>query len=151
VHTDQDIKKVFESGLRSLARREHSTLELARKLRTKGFSQEHISQVLQELTMQGYLSDQRFTENYIRYRLNSGWGPVIIVQELLDKGVLQALIDEQMVLLAEDWVLRADQVRQKKFGSGLPKTFAEEVKQKRFLQYKGFTLDQIDRIFKSKF
>ena len=99
----------------------------------------------------GWRLTQLSSRCYIRYRLNSGWGPVIIVQELLDKGVLQALIDEQMVLLAEDWVLRADQVRQKKFGSGLPKTFAEEVKQKRFLQYKGFTLDQIDRIFKSKF
>lgn len=140
------FKETFDSGLRSLARREHSTLELARKLRAKGFPQEHISQALHQLAAQGYLSDRRFTENYIRYRLNSGWGPVIIVQELLEKGVSQGLIDEQMTILDENWVERANQVRQKKFGSTIPITFIEEVKQKRFLQYRGFTLDQISKV-----
>lgn len=141
------FKETYESGLRSLSRREHSTLELARKLRAKGFPQKHISEALHELTVQGYLSDIRFTENYLRYRLNSGWGPVIIEQELTEKGVSQDVIRQQLASLNEDWAALAYQVRQKKFGKVLPRVFAEVIKQKRFLQYRGFTPDQINQVF----
>ena len=142
-----EFKETYESALRSLSRREHSTLELARKLRAKGFPPEHISQALHELTSQGYLSDIRFTENYARYRLNSGWGPVMIVQELLEKGLSSTLIEEQMSVLQEHWLALASQVREKKFGAHWPQSYVEIAKQKRFLQYRGFTLDHIKQVF----
>jgi len=142
-----EFKETYESALRSLSRREHSASELARKLRAKGFPPEHISQALHELSQQGYLSDIRFTENYARYRLNTGWGPVIIVQELAEKGVSPEVIHQQMVGLKDSWLALACQVRQKKFGNAMPQTFADVVKQKRFLQYRGFTLAQINLVF----
>ncbi len=142
-----EFKETYESALRSLSRREHSTLELARKLRAKGFPPEHISQTLHELSGQGYLSDIRFTENYIRYRLNSGWGPVIIVQELTEKGVSPEVIHQQMAGLKDSWLGLAYQAREKKFEQAMPRTFIEVAKQKRFLQYRGFTLDQINQVF----
>ncbi len=142
-----DAKEIYKVGLSCLVRREHSTVELARKLRAKGFLSEPINQALQELSSQGYLSDLRFTENYARYRLNSGWGPVMIAQELLEKGVSQRLVQQHMATLEEGWALLAAQVRQKKFGAAMPQTFTEVIKQKRFLQYRGFTLDHIDQVF----
>ena len=137
----------YQAGLACLARREHSKTELARKLRAKGFPPEEILLVLEDLVSQGYLSEGRFVENYIRYRLNSGWGPVNIIQELLQKGVSRHLIDEKMSGFNEGWVSVARQVRQKKFGKAYPEAFDHLVKQKRFLQYRGFTLDQIDQVF----
>lgn len=142
-----DFKDAYKSGLRYLVRREHSTAELARKLRAKGFCQEHITLALQELASQNYLSDSRFTENYSRYRLNSGWGPVIIAQELLEKGVSQGLVDKQLAAFDDAWVSLVRQVRQKKFGGAIPEIFADVIKQKRFLQYRGFTLDHINQAF----
>lgn len=141
-----DFKDAYKAGLRCLVRREHSTVELARKLRAKAFSPEQISQALQELIAQGYLSDARFIENYTRYRLNSGWGPVMIEQELLEKGVSPGLISQQIALLDEDWITLARQVRQKKFGAAMPQTLTDILKQKRFLQYRGFTLDHINQV-----
>ncbi len=142
-----DFKEVYNAGLCYLARREHSTLELARKLRAKGFHQDHISPVLHDLISHGYLSDIRFAENYIRSRLNSGWGPVIIVQELTEKGVASDIIRQKMASLQDEWFGLACQVRRKKFGAVIPKAFAEMAKQKRFLQYRGFTFEQIGQVF----
>lgn len=141
------LNDVYQSGLRYLTRREHSRAELARKLRAKGFDSDEISQTLDTLAQDGYLSDQRFTENYIRYRLNSGRGPVNIVQELLTKGVSQALVDAQMLAYTDVWGEQANLVRQKKFGAARPAAFVEKAKQMRFLQYRGFTPAQINQAF----
>mgnify|MGYP000507114350 CR=1 FL=1 len=143
------LSDIYQAGLRYLTRREHGRVELARKLRAKGFDPDEISETLDALVQAGYLSDQRFTENYIRYRLNRGKGPVNIVQELLTKGVSQALVNEHMLAFSEVWVAQANVVRQKKFGAKAAIDFTEKAKQMRFLQYRGFTTEQINQAFET--
>jgi len=48
------------------------------------------------------------------------------------------------------WKRELEQVRRKKFGSRTPKTFTERAKQARFLQYRGFALDQIQNMFNTQ-
>ena len=141
------VSDVYHAALRYLSRRDHGQEELARKLRNKDFCLHDIDEAMAQLQADGYLNDARFVENYTRYRLNSGRGPVSIVQELLAKGVARPLIDQQLAAFADDWLQSARVVRQKKFGAAMPQTFAEKAKQMRFLQYRGFTNESINRVF----
>jgi regulatory protein len=55
-----------------LARREHSRLELERKLATRGFPEAVIAPALDALEHSGLLVAARFTESFIRSRIAKG-------------------------------------------------------------------------------
>lgn len=128
-----------------LARREHSCHELRRKLASAGFEPGLAEDVIGKLEEQGLVSDYRFTEAYIRYRASRGQGPQRIRMELGEKGVRDGLIDELMLAGGQDWTRLATEARQKKFGDELPTEFKERARQARFLQYRGFSNDQVQQ------
>lgn len=128
-----------------LANREHSRLELRQKLIARSFSEAIIDQVLQELTQDNLLSEERFAEMLVRTRANRGYGPVRIRFELREKGVPEETIDLFIQDTDESWVAIAKIVREKKFGKIPPDEFTAKQKQSRFLQQRGFTQTQIKR------
>ena len=105
--------------------------------------------MVDELQRAGLVSDERFSEMLVRVRRSRGFGPLRIKNELREKGVAGELIDLRLDMSSPEWVAVARQVRQKKFGARTPKTFSEKARQMRFLQYRGFTHDQIQRTFGS--
>ena len=124
-----------------LSRREHSRAELVTKLKKREFSEEEISGALDELAELGYQSDQRFAESYVRMRVQKGYGLQRIHQELLEREVAPALIEQASSDVL--WGDMARLARQKRFGLGVPDEYAERAKQMRFLQYRGFTAEEI--------
>ena len=128
-----------------LARREHSRLELTRKLSSKGFNQTEISSTLDQLEQDNLLNDARFAEAYAQSRVNRGYGPVRIRTELQERGVATEMIDQALEAWADDWSGLAAKQQQKKFKK-MATDFTERSKQARFLQYRGFTAEQIWRI-----
>ena len=64
--------------MRLLSMREHSRLELCNKLKVKSFAQDEIQEVLDGLVNEGWQSDQRFAESFIRQRIHKGYGPILI-------------------------------------------------------------------------
>lgn len=141
------INDVYQAGLRYLARRDHSEGEITRKLRAKGFAEDDIQTAVAQFRADGYLDDARFVESYTRYRLNSGRGPVSIAQELVAKGVAKELVKLEMQAFSAQWPAAAREVRRKKFGDSPPASCAEKAKQVRFLQYRGFNYEDINRVF----
>jgi regulatory protein len=141
--SDETLKQVKQQALNFLARREHASLELRRKLLSKGFDVQLIDQVLTQLQESKILSDERFLESFVRSRINKGQGPLRIQQELQQRGLAGEPIVEKLDMLSVEWVERAQQVRQKRFGQSLPHNTRDKVKQMRFLQYRGFTNTQI--------
>jgi regulatory protein len=129
-----------------LARREHSCRELSAKLLSKGYEQTLVNETVAALQARRLLSDERFTEALIRARRARGFGPVRIQRELQEKGIGDELIDDKLDFSSPAWLEESDRVRRKKFGDVLPRSMAERAKQTRFLQYRGFTLEQIQRI-----
>ena len=130
-----------------MARREHSCRELSAKLLSKGYEQTLVSETVAALQAQRLLSDERFTEALIRARRARGLGPVRIQQELQEKGIGDELIEAKLDFSSDAWMDELDRVRRKKFGDSLPGGNATRAKQTRFLQYRGFTLEQIQRIW----
>lgn len=130
-----------------LARREHSARELRLKLVARAFEPDAVEHVVQSLIDEGLLSDARFAEAYTASRLRTGKGPVRIRSELKQRGVAAVLIDVSLAGVDVDWCERAREVRARKFGATSPGDFHERARQSRFLQYRGFTGEQIRAAF----
>ncbi len=120
-----------------LARREYSAFELKQKLLLKGFEDFEINALLFELAKKDIQSDERFTQSFIRSRLNQGKGKILITQDLKQKGI------SEFDLSNYDFFELAQQVKLKKFGEHPPKNNKEKAKQIRFLQSRGFGFDEI--------
>ena len=133
--------KCYSAGLKMLMRREHSRLELFQKLQTKGFDVDVVNNSISKLVEQNYQSDDRFSEEFIQMRFNQGKGPVKIASELKMRGI------NTFDLSVFDWFQLAKEIRQRKFGDLSSLDFKVTAKQKRFLQSRGFTLDQINQAF----
>jgi regulatory protein len=140
---DSDLAKIRNLMLEMLSRREHSIWELQRKLVVRGYQSNLIGAVLVELCRDNLQSDQRFTENYIRSRVEHGFGPHRIAAELRERGVSTELIIN--CLKQEDqWDSQVIKARNKRFGQVIPSSLKERNQQIRFLQYRGFTQEQIN-------
>jgi len=100
---------------------------------------------LNRLATECLQDDGRFAESYINYRAGRGYGPVKIRAELRLRGVDEALTNLSFETLDINWDGRAEEVWRKKF-SGAPNNFADYAKQARFLQYRGFSGDQVARV-----
>lgn len=131
-----------------LARREHSRRELEQKLLARGFAVSEISAELDALERERLLSETRFATQFVGSRARRGDGPVKIRAELMQRGVSDELIEQELQQVEEDWLREAERVREKKFGRAIPETYEERARQARFLQNRGYTLEQIRKVLR---
>lgn len=142
-HRDKLRANAHNSAIRLLARREHATAEIKQKLKFRGYDDEMATEIIDDLTRQRLLSDERFAEMFVRSRAGRGQGPVRLRAELRQLKLSPELIESRIKSAAVDWITLASDIRLRKFGKNVPKVAAERAKQMRFLQYRGFTADQI--------
>ncbi len=142
--------EVEETALRLLARREHSVLELRRKLRQRGHAASVVEHVLQELQQRRLLSDERFAEAYVRSRSDKGFGPLRIRGELRERGLDAALIDSVVVESDPRWRELLRRVRERRFGAAPPADHRERMRQARFLQQRGFETGEIRELLQQQ-
>jgi regulatory protein len=140
---------IRQSALNLLARREHSAAELTRKLQAKGYESIDIQSLIIALEQEGLLNHQRFIENYIHYRRNKGYGPLHIQAQLIERGIHQELIEQELNIADNAWFTEAFRAWQKRFKNKAPTDYKSRAQQMRFLQYKGFTREQIESVFES--
>jgi regulatory protein len=115
-------------------------------MRKKGCAEAIAAEVVRQLEAERLLSDDRFMESLIRARRNRGYGPLRIQKELQEKGVAPEAIAGWLDATNRDWIDDIRRVQRKKFGARLPKNYTERARQARFLQYRGFTYDQIQQL-----
>lgn len=134
-------------GVGLLARREHSEYELRQKLTSREFPADEIEYAIERLLEKDYLSDNRFAQSTCRYRINRGFGWCYIANELKQKGVCSTIIQQLQKNCEIDWYLQAELAYNKRFGESRredpPLSQKEQAKKIRFLQYRGFSTDEI--------
>jgi len=135
-----------EVAIAALSRREHSILEMRRKLRQKGFEEDEVDICIEKLINNNLLSEERFTESYINMRKRRGYGPGRIAQELRERGVGEAFFADFLDQNNPDWHDVMRQQYRKKYGAELAQDYAEKVKRARHLQSRGFPLDWIFKL-----
>ena len=140
--------EVRRKAMDLLARREHSTAELRRKLRTREFDDGAIELVLEALRQDGLQSDTRFAESFVHQRFHAGIGPLKIAFELRQKGIDEALAEDCLALYADRWQESMIRERVRRFGEAIPEDFGARAKQARFLQNRGFSPESVMRLFR---
>lgn len=138
------------AAVRLLARREHSVEELGRKLKLKGHPAATVETVVARLRDKQLVSDDRYSSSMVRHRAQRGQGPIRIRAELRQQGITDEAIEMQLHTADLDWDAIAAATRQRKFGATPPRDLSERAKQTRFLQYRGFSSDQIRAALKSE-
>lgn len=137
-----------EQAIRLLARREHSRLEVRRKLTRRGHAAQVVEDALAALVEQGLQSDARFAASYVRTALARGQGPVKIRANLRMRGI-DAAAAATALDIGADWPQLARDARRKRFGERAPESRREAARQGRFLVGRGFPADVVADLFRS--
>jgi regulatory protein len=134
-------------ALKYLAAREHSRVELHRKLAPHAESAEAIDQVLDELEARGFLSAERFVQSVLHRRAGR-YGAARVQAELAQHRLPAELTQAARQQLRETELSRAQLVWARRFGQP-PATPEERARQSRFLAGRGFSGDVIRTVLKS--
>lgn len=140
------MRQAIESAcLNYLARREHSRVELRRKVLRKGFPAELIDGVITDLHERGLQSDARCASALARDRVARGYGVIWIGQDLRQRGLAECDASE---LADTDWDAQIGRVHARKFGEAPPDSPREQATRERYLRRRGFSGDEIRRLFR---
>ena len=124
--------------------REHSRLELERKLQQYAESAEALAQVLDLLEAKKYIQPERVAESWV-HRRAAKWGNQRLQHELEAKGLDADTIDAALQSAAASELERAQQVWQKKYGQVAADRTAQ-AQQMRFLLGRGFAPEVVRRV-----
>ena len=124
-------------ALKYLSMREHSRLELARKLSRYAEEGDDVEALLDFLEKNNWLSQERFAESLVHRRAGR-YGNARVLAELQQHGVDGDAFDELKSELKESETARARDVWRRKFGR-VPQDAEERSKQMRFLMQRGFS------------
>ena len=124
-------------ALKYLSTREHSRLELARKLSRYAEEGDDVEALLDFLEKNNWLSQERFAESLVNRRAGR-YGNARVLAELQQHGVNGEAFDELKSGLKDTEVKRAREVWRRKFGT-VPQDAEERSKQMRFLLQRGFS------------
>lgn len=127
-----------------LSRREHSRVELARKLSTYCDDPSEIERLLDELRRGNWQSDERFAEAYVQ-RTSARQGTIRIMQSLRQHGLPDEALGVLGAELQSSEAGRAREVWQRKFGAH-PADAREYARQYRFLASRGFSSECVRRL-----
>jgi regulatory protein len=134
--------------MRLLAQREHSRLELQRKLLSRGADAIEVEALLEEFAQAGWLSDQRFADSRVRNRAGTV-SRRYIVEELKQHGVGGEVANEALATLEHDDYETALALWRRKFGAP-PKDEKDKARQVRWLQARGFSLSLVLRLLRAE-
>jgi len=124
-------------ALRLLSQREHSRLELSRKLSRYAEEGDDLEALLNFLEQNKWLSQERFSENLV-HRRSARYGNSRIVAELQSHGIEGEMLTGIKTELKENEVERCCEVWQRKFGEVATDPEGRN-KQMRFLLARGFS------------
>ena len=124
-------------ALRYLSMREHSRLELGRKLSRYAEEGDDVEALLDFLEQNNWLSQERFSESLV-HRRSARFGNSRIMAELQSHGLGGEALKEVKAGLADTEMARARELWQRRFGT-VATDPAERNKQMRFLMQRGFS------------
>lgn len=144
------FQKISLTGraLKYLSQREHSRLELERKLAPHVEEGEDLATVLDALEAKGFISPERVAQSVI-YRRGSKLGTARVLHELRSKGLDEDTVRAAAEQLRDTEHARAWEVWQRKFGA-VAATPQERMKQMRFLASRGFGGDVVNKVLRGQ-
>ena len=135
-------------ALKYLSQREHSRLELERKLTPHIEEGEDLAAVLDALEAKDFINPERVAQSVL-YRRSGKLGTSRVLHELRSKGLDDEVVRAAAEQLKDTEHARAWEVWQRKFGE--PATTPQErMKQMRFLASRGFGGDVVSKVLRGQ-
>ena len=144
--SEEQFTSIYNKALDLISRREHSKKEIRDKLLIRFDDKDVISSVINKLNSNNLIDDYRFAELYVISRKRKGFGPKKIAFELLGKGINDS-VSKEIISNEGGWNQTAKKVFTKKFKEGPCQEPKLKLKQKTFLQNRGFTFKEIESVF----
>lgn len=144
------FEKISLTGraLKYLSQREHSRLELERKLTPYVEEGEDLAAVLDALEAKNFINPERVAQSVL-YRRSSKLGNSRVLHELRNKGLDDETVRAAAEQLKDTEHARAWAVWLRKFG--VPATTPQErMKQMRFLASRGFGGDVVSKVLRGQ-
>ena len=130
-----------QRALGLLTRREHSRLELARKLAIRGVEAVDAQAVIDKLAAAGWQDDRRFAESLVRSRASGGYGPAYIRAELGTHALASEAVAGALESYEGDWVENACALVSRRFPEALAGDRDGRRKALDFLLRRGFAME----------
>ena len=139
-------EQALQSLMRMCARSERSSGDALRLMKRWGVADDAARKVLSKLQADRFIDDARYTEAFVRDKLNlSGWGVYKIKSALRTKGVSKDIIDEVIAPMIEatDMKERLEDIMKRKLRT-LKYSSAYDARTKliRFAASRGYELDE---------
>lgn len=141
-----DKQKLRNRALYWLSKKEYSIHDFAKKLDNVCEISGLKNELLEDFIKRDWLNEQRYMASFVRMKLSAGLGLNRIKQELQSHGIKSSDAELYLEALETDWFAQAQSTYDKKYGSKPldKKDFKEKAKRFRFMQYRGFSPDQIN-------
>ena len=135
-------------ALKLLSMREHSRVELRRKLAPHAESAEQVEAVLDEMAAKRFLCVERFAESVV-HRKAARFGAARIKAELAQHQLPSHVADAVVRSLRDTELERAHELWARRFGE-VATTQQELARQARFLMARGFAGDVVRRVVRGE-
>lgn len=143
----KDTNKLRVTALAWLGRQEYSIDKFSRKLEQYGATAEQVSLIVEEFCNANWLSETRYCQGFVRARIRKGQGRIRIINDArghgLDKDILLAALTQAEDEDGVDWFELALETYRRRYGQTTIADMKEKAKRLRFMQYRGFTMEQI--------
>ena len=151
-NSNKNQLQLKKRALYYLGKRDYSRVEMGRKILAYSDSLEiskaDLELVLDELEEKDWLSDDRFSEQFVLSKKRK-FGARKIAHELKLRGVDELIISRALRVIKDDEFLLAKKIWEKKFNQ-IPITIDEKAKQIRFMQSRGIEVAIIHQILSGK-
>lgn len=138
-----ELNKLRATALAWLGKQEYSQAKFRRKLEQFEATDEQIAAVIEEFTSHNWLSEQRYCEGFVRARIRKGQGYIRIRNDGRVQGLDEDTLKQALEASEADWFELARQTYEKRYGESQIKDLKEKAKRLRFMQYRGFTMEQV--------
>lgn len=114
------IRTPTQRAIDLLTRREHSRMELERKLRTHGADAVEVRAAIEKLAAAGWQDDARFAASLVRTRAATGYGPIRIAAELATHGLGREMVAAALDAYEGEWSTNARDLVRRRCGEIAP-------------------------------
>lgn len=149
IQFEDQVKKGFNLALHYLSYRMRSEKEIRDYLVTKEIDEEAFDSIITKLKRYGYVNDLEFARAFVRTKMNAGGkGPLIINQELFQKGISPDTIEKALEEFPYERQFDTAQIVAEKKIKKLKSASSTELRQKvgQALASKGFEREVINEV-----
>jgi regulatory protein len=137
-----EFNKLRTTAIAWLGRQEYYESKFRQKLKDKEADEEQIELIVTEFIDNSWLSEQRYCDAFVRSRIAKGQGKMRIKADAQQKRLDQDCLHQALESNEPDWFAVAQQTYNRRYGDKPMGDAKEKAKRMRFMQYRGFNMDQ---------